>query len=229
MKLQYIIILALVAVGCQDNSHKKVDLKNPKEKMSYGVGVSIGNNIKGQSVDVDPDIVASGIKDALSGAKPLLSDSEVTQVMADLQSQIQAKQQDAFRAAGEKNKKEGSEFLAANKMKEGVVTLPSGLQYKIVTKGTGKIPKASQTVSVHYRGTFIDGKEFDNSYKRGEPLTFRVSDVFKGWAEALQLMPVGSKWQLFVPPDLAYGERGRPPTIGANVTLLFEMELLSAK
>ena len=204
-------------------------LTTDKQKDSYAVGLNIGRGLKKQPVELDPPSVARGIKDALSGSEPLLTDAEVDTALKQLQAEVQ-KQQDADMAkAGEANMKEGEEFLAANKTKDGVVTLPSGLQYKIVTVGTGAKPTPSDTVVCNYRGTFINGTEFDSSYKRGQPASFPVGGVIKGWTEALQLMPVGSKWQLFVPPDLAYGPRGACGAIGPNQTLIFDVELVSIK
>jgi FKBP-type peptidyl-prolyl cis-trans isomerase FklB len=167
------------------------------------------------------------LQDALAGGKMLLSEEEERAVLTELQADMRKKQQEKMQQAAEANKKEGDAFLTANKGKDGVVTLPSGLQYKIITSGTGPKPSASDSVVCNYRGTLIDGKEFDSSYKRGQPATFPVSGVIKGWTEALQLMPVGSKWQLFVPSDLAYGERGQGGDIGPNATLVFEVELIS--
>jgi FKBP-type peptidyl-prolyl cis-trans isomerase FklB len=205
-------------------------LTTDKQKDSYAVGLNIGRGLKKQPVELDPPSVARGIKDALSGSQPLLTDAEVDTALKQLQSEVQ-KQQDADLAkAGEANMKEGEEFLAANKTKDGVVTLPSGLQYKIVTAGTGAKPAATDTVVCNYRGTLINGTEFDSSYKRGQPVSFQVRGVIKGWTEALQLMTVGSKWQLFIPPDLAYGERGTPGgPIGPGQTLVFDVELISIK
>jgi len=189
--------------------------------------MNIGTNLHRQSVDVDPKILQQGLQDALGGGKTLLSEDEARATLTEFQSEMRQKQQEKMQQAGEANKKEGEAFLAANKTKDGVVALPSGLQYKIITAGTGPKPTASDSVVCNYRGTLIDGKEFDSSYKRGQPATFPVSGVIKGWTEALQLMPVGSKWQLFVPSELAYGERGTGADIGPNATLIFEVELLS--
>jgi len=172
-------------------------------------------------------VLARGLRDTLVGAKPLLTDAEAEAALGQLQTAVKAKQDAELQKMGDANMKEGQEFLAANKTKDGVVTLPSGLQYKILTPGTGPIPGPGDTVVCNYRGTFINGTEFDSSYKRGQPATFPVSGVIKGWTEALQLMPVGSKWQLFIPSDLAYGTRGAGGTIPPNATLIFEVELLS--
>ena len=186
----------------------------------------MGNAIKQQGVEVDPDIVAQGIKDFLAG-KPLMTQEEATAALVQLQNDMMAKQTAKNQQAAVTNKQEGEAFLAANKTKPGVITLPSGLQYKVITAGIGKIPIAGDTVVCNYRGTLLNGTEFDSSYKRGEALTIQVNQVIKGWTEALQLMPVGSKWQLFIPSNLAYGERGAGNDIGPNATLIFEIEVLS--
>jgi len=208
-------------------SKSDVALGTEKDKLSYAIGVNVGRSLQKDSVEVDPSIVVQGLKDALAGGKTLMTDDEAKAVIVALQTDLHKKQEAAMQAAGEVNKKQGDVFLAANKMKEGVVTLPSGLQYKILTAGTGAKPSATDSVVCNYKGTLIDGTEFDSSYKRGQPATFPVDKVIKGWTEALQLMPVGSKWQLFVPAEMAYGARGPSPTIGANAVLIFEVELLS--
>jgi FKBP-type peptidyl-prolyl cis-trans isomerase FklB len=202
-------------------------LTTQKDKVSYALGMNLGTNLHKQSVEVDPNILRQGLEDALAGGKTLLSEDEARAALTELQNDLRKKQQEKMQQAGEANKKEGEAFLAANKAKDGVVTLPSGLQYKILTSGTGPKPTASDSVVCNYRGTLIDGKEFDSSYTRGQPATFPVGGVIKGWTEALQLMPVGSKWQLFVPSELAYGERATGADIGPNATLIFEVELLS--
>ncbi len=202
-------------------------LSTEKEKFSYALGMRMGGSLKKQDVPVDPAILARGVKDAVSGGKTLLTEEEAQAALTAMQNEMRQKQQAKMQEAGAADKKEGEAFLAANKGKEGVVTLPSGLQYKILQEGTGPKPTATDSVVCNYRGTLIDGKEFDSSYKRGQPATFPVNGVIKGWTEALQLMPVGSKWQLFIPPDLAYGERGAGPDIGPDSTLIFEVELLS--
>jgi FKBP-type peptidyl-prolyl cis-trans isomerase FklB len=201
--------------------------KTQKDKVSYAIGMNVGSTLHRQGVDIDPKVLQQGLQDALAGGKTLLSEEEERAVLTELQADMRKKQQEKMQQAGEANKKDGEAFLAANKAKEGVVTLPSGLQYKVITTGTGPKPTASDSVVCNYRGTLIDGKEFDSSYKRGQPATFPVSGVIKGWTEALQLMPVGSKWQLFVPSELGYGERGTGADIGPNATLIFEVELLS--
>jgi len=201
--------------------------KTQKDKVSYAIGMNIGTNLHRQSVDIDPKVLQQGLEDALAGGKTLLSEDEARATLAEFQTEMHKKQQEKMQQVGEANKKEGDAFLAANTAKEGVVTLPSGLQYKILTPGKGPKPTASDSVVCNYRGTLIDGKEFDSSYKHGQPATFPVGGVIKGWTEALQLMSVGSKWQLFVPSELAYAERGSGPDIGPNATLIFEVELLS--
>jgi FKBP-type peptidyl-prolyl cis-trans isomerase FklB len=201
-------------------------LKTQKEKFSYALGMKMGVNLQKQSVPVDPAMLARGLKDGMAGGKTLMTEDEAQAAIMQVQGDLRKKAEEKMQQAGDANKKEGEAFLAANKGKEGVVTLPSGLQYKILKAGTGAKPTAADSVVCNYRGTLINGTEFDSSYKRGEPATFPVGGVIKGWTEALQLMPVGSKWQLFIPPDLAYGERA-PEVIGPDSTLIFEVELLS--
>ena len=209
-------------------------LKTDKDKESYSIGLNIGRSMKKDGVDVDPAVLARGIKDALAGWKTLMTDEEIKTTMTALSAAVRKKQEDLrkeqeakLQAMGAENKTDGEAFLAANKGKDGVVTLPSGLQYKVLTEGTGPKPTAADTVVCNYKGTLINGTEFDSSVKHGGPATFSVGQVIKGWTEALQLMPVGSKWELFVPPDLAYAARSAGPDIGPNSTLVFEVELLS--
>jgi FKBP-type peptidyl-prolyl cis-trans isomerase FklB len=206
-------------------------LTTRKQKFSYALGMDIGNKVgpslKQNSVEVDPNLVSQGLKDAMTGAKTRLTPEEAEAVLKEVQTEVGKQRQEKAQEAAAKNKTEGDAFLAANKGKEGVVTLPSGLQYKILTAGTGPKPTPSDSVVCNYRGTLINGTEFDSSYKRGQPATFGVGQVIKGWTEALQLMPVGSKWQLYIPANLAYGERGAGAEIGPDSTLIFEVELLS--
>ncbi len=206
-------------------------LKTQKEKFSYALGMNQGkrlaDSLNKQSVPFDPAILVRGMKDGMAGGKTLLTDEEAQAVLTEMQKQVRAQQQAKTEQAAAANKKEGDAFLAENKGKDGVVTLASGLQYKILTEGTGPKPTATDSVVCNYRGTLINGKEFDSSYKRGQPATFPVNGVIKGWTEALQLMPVGSKWQLFIPSDLAYGDRGAGADIGPGATLVFEVELIS--
>jgi FKBP-type peptidyl-prolyl cis-trans isomerase FklB len=206
---------------------KPLVLTTQKDKQSYAIGLNLGKNLHRDLVEIDPKIFLQGLEDALNGGKVLLSDDEIRATMMALQVDVRQKQEAKRLALTESNKKEGQTFLASNATKEGVVTLPSGLQYKILKEGTGAKPAASDSVVCNYRGTLLDNTEFDSSYKRGQPATFTVNRVIKGWTEALQLMPVGSKWQLFIPAELAYGERGQGPVIGPNATLIFEVELLS--
>jgi len=202
-------------------------LTTQKQKGSYAIGLRIGGGLQKDGVDLDAASLSRGIRDALSGAKPALTDQEAQAALTVMATEVRAKQQAKLDAVSNANKLQGDTFLAGNKTKDGVLTLPSGLQYKVLTAGTGPKPAPTDKVTCNYRGTLVEGKEFDSSYKRGEPVTFGVSQVIKGWSEALQLMPVGSKWQLFVPPDLAYGAQGAGQDIGPNSTLIFEVELIS--
>lgn len=202
-------------------------LSTPKDKLSYALGMSMGKNLHRDDIDIDPNVLLKGMKDAMAGGPLLMTDQEAQAAIMELQNGLRQKQEAKMQQEGEANKKEGDAFLAANKTKPGVVTLPSGLQYKILTAGTGPKPTATDSVVCNYRGTLVNGTEFDSSYKRGQPATFPVNGVIKGWTEALQLMPVGSKWQLVVPPDLAYGARGAGSEIGPDSTLIFEVELMS--
>jgi FKBP-type peptidyl-prolyl cis-trans isomerase FklB len=205
---------------------KPLVLTTEKDKQSYAIGLNVGQSLHRDGIVVDPRIVVRGLQDAMAGGKVLLTDDQIKTVMTDLKNQVRQEQEAKRQGALETNKKDGAAFLAANATKPGVVTLPSGLQYKILVAGTGPKPTADDRVVCNYRGMLLDNTEFDSSYKRGQPATFPVTGVIKGWTEALQLMPVGSKWQLFIPADLAYGERGQA-TIEPNATLVFEVELLS--
>jgi FKBP-type peptidyl-prolyl cis-trans isomerase len=227
------------ASGAKTSSSSTVVLKNQKDKLSYALGMNMGTNLQSNlhrdAIEVDSNLVVQGMKDAMAGGKLLMTEAEARAALTELQKDLMAKQREAIakqeekmKAAAEPNKKEGEAFLTANKAKEGVVTLPSGLQYKVLSEGNGPKPTGSDTVVCNYRGTLINGTEFDSSSKHGGPATFQVGRVIKGWTEALQLMSVGSKWQLFIPSDLAYGENGTPGgDIGPNSTLLFEVELIS--
>lgn len=221
-------VALLAAVGFAEE--QAAILKTETDRLSYSIGMNIGTGLKTQSIEINSDILLRGIKDAMSGAKPLMTEEEIRAALSAFQSQLQAKHAAMQEKAASENKAKGDAFLAENKKKEGVVVLPSGLQYKILKEGTGPKPKETDTVTTHYRGTLIDGTEFDSSYSRNEPATFPVKGVIKGWTEALQLMPVGSKWQLFIPSILAYGDRGAGGgKIGPNETLIFEVELISIK
>src|SRR6188472_2350500 len=224
MKRFIVIVSASLLAFPLFGQDKSPQLKDQKDKVSYSIGMQIGFNLGRQKVDVNPDVLAAGIKDAIAG-KPQLTPDQVKEIMAQFEKDMEQKQ----KQLGEKNKTEGTKFLEENKKKPGVKTTASGLEYKVEKEGTGEQPKATDMVTVNYRGTLIDGTEFDSSYKRGQPATFPVNGVIKGWTEALQLMKVGSKYQLFIPSDLAYGERSVSPDLAANSTLIFEVELLDAK
>lgn len=220
MSIRCMVVLSMAlltgAAAAQDTSV----FKTQKEKQSYALGMNLGNQVKARGLDVDIDQLVLGFKAILSGSKPLLTEQEAAAVITELLNEVAKK-------LAEKNKSEGEAFLAANQAKEGIVTLPSGLQYKILQAGQGNKPGPSDAVICNYRGTFIDGREFDSSYKNNQPARLQVNGVIKGMAEALQLMPVGSRWQIFIPSSLAYGEKGRPDVIGPNATLIFELELIS--
>jgi len=203
---------------------KSPPLKDQKDKFSYSIGLNIGSNLSKQKIEINPDMVTAGIKDAIAG-KPQLTQDQVKEVMATFEKDMEQKQ----KAVGEKNAAEGAKFLEENKKKEGVKTTASGLQYKMIKEGNGPQPKATDIVTVNYRGTLMNGTEFDSSYKRGEPATFPLNGVIKGWTEGVQLMKVGSKYQLFIPPQMAYGDRAVGPDITPNSTLIFEVELLGVK
>jgi FKBP-type peptidyl-prolyl cis-trans isomerase len=217
-----VVLAAAIAVSAQD---VKAPFTSLAQQRSYAVGRNIAMNLKQQGLEFDTEQLLKGMRDALTGQASLLTDAELEQTLGGLQQELQAKQKERAAALGAKAAKEGEAYLAANAAKEGVVTLPSGLQYKVLTAGTGKKPAATDTVVVHYRGTLTDGTEFDSSYKRNQPAKFKVNQVIPGWAEALQLMPVGSKWQLVIPAKLAYGERGAGAAIPPNSVLVFEVDL----
>lgn len=229
MRFVSIVVISVFVLAGQVYGADESVLKSDKDKLSYTFGANFGKSLKQQEIEINQDVFVKGMKDGLSGGKLLLTDQEMKDTMTSFQKEMAAKQAEKRKVLGEKNKKEGEAFLSANKTKEGVKTLASGLQYKVITEGTGKTPKATDTVVTNYRGTLIDGTEFDSSYQRKNPATFKVNGVIKGWTEALQLMKEGSKWQLFVPSELAYGERGAGPNIGPNAVLVFEIELVSVK
>ncbi len=223
-------VVALLVPLAAFAQEQKPTISDPKDKKSYALGATLGQSMKQQGLDLNLDVFFKGMKDAFTGGEMMMSQKEVQDAMTAFQSEMMAKTQEKNKIAGEKNKKEGEAFLAENKTKPGVVTTPSGLQYKVITEGKEtRKPKEDETVTVNYRGTLLDGTEFDSSYKRGTPATFPVKGVIRGWVEALQLMTVGSKWQLFIPSSLAYGENGAGPQIGPNSTLIFEVELVSIK
>ncbi len=220
-----IITIALLSLASVGFGEDKPQLKDLKDKVSYSVGLNVGSNFKKQGQELNPDALLAGLKDALSGKTPALNENELKETMEAWSKQMEDKQ----KVAGEKNAADATKFLAENKKKDGVKTTASGLQYKVMKEGAGAQPKETDTVTVNYRGTLINGTEFDSSYKRGQPATFPVNGVIKGWTEALQLMKPGSKYQLFIPADLAYGPRAVGPDITPNSALIFEVELLEVK
>lgn len=208
-------------------SQENAALPTEKDKVSYALGMSIGAQLLHQPISLDPKIFEQGLNDVLAGGHTALSPEEARQVLVEAQVELQQKEQEKMRALAASDKQEGDAFLAANKAKPGVTTLPDGLQYKVLRAGTGPKPKLTDTVVCNYRGTLVNGTEFDSSYKRGKPVTVPVAHLIKGWTEALQLMPVGSKWRLFVPASLAYGDRAAGPLIGPDSTVIFDVELVS--
>lgn len=216
-----IVLSFILTVSGED---KPAQLKDQKDKFSYAVGLNIGMNFKRQNVEVNTDLITAGLKDGVSG-KPQMTMDQIRETMMAFEKDMQQKQAEA----GKKNEADAEKFLADNKKKDGVKTTASGLQYKVIKEGNGAQPKSTDTVTVNYRGTLIDGTEFDSSYKRGQPASFPVGGVIKGWSEALQLMKTGSKYQLFIPSSLAYGEHSPSPTIPPNSALLFEVELMSVQ
>lgn len=228
MKLKWIAVLGVVLLAAQVSAEEAPVLKTQQDKVNYGIGVSVGRNLKRQGIDVNADLVAKGIRDELAGSKLLMSNEELQKTMTEFQMELQQKQAKAKMAAAQDNQKEGDAFLAENKKKDGVVTLKSGLQYKILKAGKGQKPKETDTVEVNYKGTLISGKVFDSS-QSGQPASFKVNQVIPGWQEGLKLMPVGSKWQIIIPPGLAYGQQGAGKDIGPNTTLIFEVELVGIK
>lgn len=221
------LTLVMTALPALASAQGAPALTTEKEKLSYAMGMDLGVQLKSRSVEIDPALFGRGLADALSGGKTLLTEDEAKAVISELQKTMAVKQAAAAKLAGESNRAEAEAFLAANKARPDVVTLPSGLQYRILTAGAGKTPTLADTVVCQYRCSLVSGKEVDSSYKRGQPVTLAVKGAIKGWTEALQLMPAGSKWQLFVPPDLAYGPRGGGGDIGPNAALVFEIELLA--
>jgi FKBP-type peptidyl-prolyl cis-trans isomerase len=202
-------------------------LKTLKDKVSYGIGLNIGKNFKAQDVDLNVDFVAQGMKDSIAGSKPLMNDKQVEAAMNEFQKEYTAHREEVKTKQAEVNTKAGEAFLAENGKKPGVTTLPDGMQYQVITEGAGEKPKATDTVKVNYKGTLLDGKEFDSSEKNGGPVTFALNQVIPGWTEALQLMKVGAKYRFWIPAKLAYGAQGCPPVIEPNATLTFEIELIS--
>jgi FKBP-type peptidyl-prolyl cis-trans isomerase len=221
-------LLATLQAGAQAPATAS-PLKTDKDKQSYGVGVQLGSILKAQGVNVDAALVLQGMKDALAGGKLLMTDDELRATMTALQEQVNQREEAQKAAAAITNKQQGDAFLAANKSKEGVVTLPSGLQYKIIKAADGKKPTEDDTVLCQYRGTLLDGTEFDSSYKTGMPATFLVKGLIPGFKEALEQMNVGATWQFFIPAELAYGETGAGDVVGPNATLIFQVELIGVQ
>jgi len=229
MTMRWMVVVGMGMLAAQLSAQESAVLKTEQDKINYGIGVGVARNLMRQGIEVDLEMVIRGLRDSLSGGKLLMTEEELEKTMITFQAEMTQKQALAAKVTGEKNKKEGEAFLAENQKKEGVTTLPSGLQYKVLKAGEGKKPTVNDTVVCNYRGTFIDGTEFDSSYKRNQPATFAVKGVIKGWTEALQLMAIGSKWQLFIPSNLGYGDKGALPGIGPNAVLIFEVELLGIK
>jgi len=227
MKIQLSIILTLGLLSALVRAEDKVTFKDQKDKTSYAIGSNIGGSLRRQEADINFDTLIKGMKDGMDG-KSALTDQEMREVMTAWQRENRAKQEEKRKQLSEKNKAESQKFFAENKTKDGVITLPSGLQYKVLVPGQGESPKSNDVVTVNYRGTLLDGTEFDSSYKRSQPAKFAVNGVIKGWSEALQLMKPGSKWQLFIPSELGYGEHGSGQLIGPSAALKFEVELLSS-
>lgn len=219
------LVASLVATGAAAETALKTD----KEKLSYSLGAQIGQDIKRNEVEIDVDVFSRAMREAISGAKAAMTEEEIRNTMQAFQQTMREKAMVKMQQMGEKNKKTSDEFLAANKTKEGVKTLPSGIQYQVITTGKGKKPTLKDQVVAHYTGTLIDGTEFDSSVKRGEPATFPLNSVIKGWQEVMPLMTVGSKWKVVIPPELGYGPRGAGQQIGPNQVLVFDIELLDVK
>ena len=231
-RLLAVMIILTYLVGCapeEASSAAELKLDTSKNRISYTIGVNIGQDFKSQEMDVDPDVLLMGLKDVLAGKELQLTDEEMVQEVQNFQQEMQAKMAAEMEEQATRNKAEGESFLAENAKQEGVVVTESGLQYKILEPGEGDAPGPADLATVHYRGTLIDGTQFDSSYDRGQPATFPVGGVIPGWTEALQLMKPGAKWQLFIPAELAYGDRGAGQDIGPNATLLFDVELISVE
>ncbi|MDX9759667.1 MAG: FKBP-type peptidyl-prolyl cis-trans isomerase [Bacteroidota bacterium] len=226
MRFLSLFVAMLLLMSCENNAQQSRELTSRKDSVSYAIGLNIGQSFKSQNIEADPAMIAAAMNDVLNGAELKMTEEQGQQVWLSYQQELMAKMQEEQQKQGAVNKEAGEKFLAENKKKDGVVTTASGLQYKVVTMGDGPKPTSSDKVKVHYRGTLIDGKQFDSSYDRGEPAVFPVTGVIAGWTEVLQLMPVGSKWEVYIPSELAYGERGPSEDIGSNSTLIFTVELL---
>lgn len=226
MKISRFIVILLLAAGIIKAQDKSTEIKTEDDKVSYSIGYNIGSNLKDPNIKINFDVLVKAMKDVLDGKQPAMTQEEMNQTMqAFNQKMMEAKNKQTSEMVA-KNKKAGEEFLAANRKKPGVVALPDGLQYKVITEGSGPSPKDTDTVKVNYRGTLLDGREFDSSYSRNEPAVFPLNHVIKGWTEGLQLMKKGAKWEFYIPSELAYGERGAGQLIEPGSTLIFEVELL---
>jgi FKBP-type peptidyl-prolyl cis-trans isomerase FklB len=228
---QYLAAVLVVALaGCQSTGEKNVKLETQQDKVSYSIGLNIGQSLKRDSIAISPEAFLRGVMDAgADSAGRLMNDQEIQATMTAFQDSMRSRQMAQMKVEADKNQAAGDAFLAENGRKPGVVTLPSGLQYRVITEGKGKTPIASSTVRTHYRGRLLDGTEFDSSFKRGEPAQFQVNGVIAGWTQALQMMKEGSKWELFIPPALGYGEAGAGGVIPPNATLIFEIELIEVQ
>lgn len=226
MRFLSLLTLALLLISCENNAQQNVDLTTRQDSVSYALGLNIGQSLKMQKIEADPAVIAAAMRDVLDSNDLKMTEEQAQQIWMSYQQELMAKADEERKAAGVKNLEEGDKFLAENKQKDGIVVTESGLQYKVITMGDGPKPTSSDKVKVHYRGTLIDGKQFDSSYDRGEPAVFPVTGVIPGWTEVLQLMPVGSKWEVYIPSKLAYGERGAGNDIAPNATLIFMVELL---
>jgi FKBP-type peptidyl-prolyl cis-trans isomerase FklB len=225
MRFFCVIAVCVMICSCDSLSQQKAKLKTKQDSVSYSIGADIGKSMKTQELDLDLNVLLAGMKDAMAG-KVQLTEEQCKAVMMSFQQEMMTKMQAKKAKEGEANVAQGKKFLEDNGKKEGVKTTASGLQYKIITEGSGKMPSDTSTVKVHYKGTLIDGTKFDSSYDRGQPIEFPVNGVIKGWTEALKLMKAGTKAQLYIPSDLAYGAQGAPPSIPPNATLIFDVELL---
>jgi FKBP-type peptidyl-prolyl cis-trans isomerase len=230
MKKYAIALLFFGLLGCQSPGQKTAKLETKKDSVSYGIGVNFGSSLQRDSVAINPDALLLGVLDASAdSSKRLMTKKEVGEVLDGFMAEMRDRRVAQLKASGEKNKADGDKFLAENAKNPGVVTLPSGLQYRVLVIGKGKQPTMKSTVTAHYVGKLLDGTEFDNSYKRGEPATFPLTNVIRGWMEGLQIMKAGSKYELFVPAELAYGEKGAGGVIPPNATLVFQLELIAVK
>jgi FKBP-type peptidyl-prolyl cis-trans isomerase len=229
MRNNWVMALTAMLQAASSVAQDATTLKTPKEKISYALGVDLARNLQRQGTEVEADVLARGLKDALAGSKLLVSDDEIRNIVVSLQSQAMRNNRQSRAIASRENASVGAMFLMQNKTNAGIVVLPSGLQYRILKAGDGPKPADADTVECRYRGTLIDGTQFEASPADGPPASFRFSEVIPGWKEALKLMPVGSKWQLFIPPQLGYGLKGNGREIGPNTTLLFELELVRIK